>query len=262
MKKRTDILFLLPSLAGFLTFFIIPFFYSFVYAFTDNAFTMNFAGLDNFIALLNNEFFRLAMRNTVRFTLCAVPLTMVLSTAAAMLIVRFAAKFPFVKSAFFLPVILPSATIVMLWQAYIADAVLPFASLLVIFLWKYSGLNVMLILTALTGMNRDILEAARIDGAGFLRQTWHITLPNIAPTLFFTFVLSIVNSLKIFRESFLLYTNYPDESVYMLQNYLNNHFQKLNYQNISTAAIFFAVIVYTVVALLFSAEKKWSEQIW
>ena len=48
----------------------------------------------------------------------------------------------------------------------------------------------------------------------------------------------------------------------MLQNYLNNHFQKLNYQNISTAAIFFAVIVYTVVALLFSAEKKWSEQIW
>lgn len=262
MKKRTDILFLLPSLAGFLTFFIIPIFYSFVYAFTDNAFTMNFAGLDNFIALLNNEFFRLAMQNTVKFTLCAVPLAMVLSTAAAILIVRFAAKLPFVKSAFFLPVILPSATIVMLWQAYIADAVPPFSSLLVIFLWKYSGLNVMLILTALTGMNRDMLEAARIDGAGFLRQTWHITLPNIAPTLFFTFVLSIVNSLKIFRESFLLYTNYPDESVYMLQNYLNNHFQKLNYQNISTAAIFFAVIIYTVVALLFSAEKKWSEQIW
>ena len=96
----------------------------------------------------------------------------------------------------------------------------------------------------------------------YLRQTWHITLPNIAPTLFFTFVLSIVNSLKIFRESFLLYTNYPDESVYMLQNYLNNHFQKLNYQNISTAAIFFAVIVYTVVAVVFVAEKKWSEQIW
>ncbi len=262
MKKQTDILFLIPSLAGFLTFFIIPFFYSFVYAFTDNAFTMNFAGFDNFIALLNNEFFRLAMRNTVRFTLCAVPLTMVLSTVAAMLIVRFAAKLPFVKSAFFLPVILPSATIVMLWQAYISDAVPPYSSLLVIFLWKYGGLNVMLILTALTGMNRDMLEAARIDGAGFLRQTWHITLPNIAPTLFFTFVLSIVNSLKIFRESFLLYTNYPDESVYMLQNYLNNHFQKLNYQNISTAAIFFAVIVYTVVALLFSAEKKWSEQIW
>ena len=262
MKKRTDILFLLPSLAGFLTFFIVPFFYSFTYAFTENAFTKKFVWFDNFAALFRNDFFRLAMKNTGKFTLCAVPLTMVLSILTALLIVRYAAKLPFVKSAFFLPVILPSATIVMLWQAYISDAVPPFSSLLLIYLWKYGGLNVMLILTALTGMSKDMLDAAKIDGAGLLRTTWHVTLPNIAPTLFFTFILSVVNSLKIFRESFLLYTNYPDESVYMLQNYLNNHFQKLNYQNISTAAIFFAVIVYTIVAVVFVAEKKWSEQIW
>ena len=262
MKKRTDILFLLPSLAGFLTFFIVPFFYSFTYAFTENAFTKKFVWFDNFAALFRNDFFRLAMKNTGKFTLCAVPLTMVLSILTALLIVRYAAKLPFVKSAFFLPVILPSATIVMLWQAYVSDAVPPFSSLLLIYLWKYGGLNVMLILTALTGMSKDMLDAAKIDGAGLLRTTWHVTLPNIAPTLFFTFILSVVNSLKIFRESFLLYTNYPDESVYMLQNYLNNHFQKLNYQNISTAAIFFAVIVYTVVAVVFVAEKKWSEQIW
>lgn len=262
MKKRTDILFLLPSLAGFLTFFIVPFFYSFTYAFTENAFTKKFVWFDNFAALFRNDFFRLAMKNTGKFTLCAVPLTMVLSILTALLIVRYAAKLPFVKSAFFLPVILPSATIVMLWQAYVSDAVPPFSSLLLIYLWKYCGLNVMLILTALTGMSKDMLDAAKIDGAGLLRTTWHVTLPNIAPTLFFTFILSVVNSLKIFRESFLLYTNYPDESVYMLQNYLNNHFQKLNYQNISTAAIFFAVIVYTVVAVVFVAEKKWSEQIW
>lgn len=262
MKKRTDILFLLPSLAGFLTFFIVPFFYSFTYAFTENAFTKKFVWFDNFAALFRNDFFRLAMKNTGKFTLCAVPLTMVLSILTALLIVRYAAKLPFVKSAFFLPVILPSATIVMLWQAYVSDAVPPFSSLLLIYLWKYGGLNVMLILTALIGMSKDMLDAAKIDGAGLVRTTWHVTLPNIAPTLFFTFILSVVNSLKIFRESFLLYTNYPDESVYMLQNYLNNHFQKLNYQNISTAAIFFAVIVYTVVAVVFVAEKKWSEQIW
>ena len=262
MKKRTDILFLLPSLAGFLTFFIVPFFYSFTYAFTENAFTKKFVWFDNFAALFRNDFFRLAMKNTGKFSLCAVPLTMVLSILTALLIVRYAAKLPFVKSAFFLPVILPSATIVMLWQAYVSDAVPPFSSLLLIYLWKYGGLNVMLILTALTGMSKDMLDAAKIDGAGLFRTTWHVTLPNIAPTLFFTFILSVVNSLKIFRESFLLYTNYPDESVYMLQNYLNNHFQKLNYQNISTAAIFFAVIVYTVVAVVFVAEKKWSEQIW
>lgn len=262
MKKRTDILFLLPSLLGFLTFFVIPFFGSFTYAFSENAFSGRFAGFDNFIALFGSEFFRLAISNTVRFTLTAVPISMTLSVITAMLTAYFAGKLPFVKSAFFLPVILPSASIVMLWQAYISEAVPPFSSLLLIFLWKYSGLNIMLILTALTGMNRDMLDAAKIDGAGIIRQTWHVTLPNIAPTLFFTFILTIVNSLKIFRESYLLYGAYPDESVYMLQNYLNNHFEKLNYQNISTAAIFMAVIVYTVVAAVFVIEKKWSERIW
>lgn len=262
MKKRTDILFLLPSLAGFMTFFVFPFLYSFVYAFTDNAFNMKFVGFDNFKSLFENEYFRLAMANTARFTVCAVPLCMVASVIVAMLIARYAARIPFVKSAFFLPVILPSATIVVLWQTYISDFVPPFTSLLLIYLWKYSGLNVILILTALTGLNKEMLEAAKLDGAGSLRRTWNIILPNISPTLFFTFILSVVNSLKIFRESFLLYSNYPDESVYMLQNYLNNHFAKLNYQNISTAAAVFAVVVYTVVALLFSAEKKRSDEIW
>ncbi|MBR4742863.1 MAG: sugar ABC transporter permease [Oscillospiraceae bacterium] len=261
MKKKTDILLLLPSLAGFLTFFIVPFVYSFYYAFTENAFTKKFVWFDNFKRLFENEYFKLAMKNTGKFTALAVPLTMTISLILALLLVRFATRLPFVKSALFLPVILPSATIVMLWNAYISTFT-PFDSLLLIFLWKYGGLNVMLMLTALSGMDKSMIEAARIDGANVFQQTVRVTLPNIAPTLFFTFILSVVNSLKVFRESYLLYGNYPDETVYMLQNFLNNHFAKLNYQYISTAAIFFAVIVYTVVAIVFVAEKKWSESIW
>lgn len=256
MKKRFDLLLLLPSLCGFMAFFIVPFIYSFYYAFTENAFTKKFVWFENFYRLLQNEYFRLAMKNTLIFTVIAVPLLMVISISIALLLVRFSGKIPLVESAFFLPVFLPSATVVMLWNTYFTE-VPPFSSLLIIFLWKYSGLNIMLILTALTGMNHEVLEAAKIDGANTFRQTWSITLPCIAPSLFFTFILSIVNSLKIFRESYLLYGNYPDDSVYMLQNYLNNHFAKLNYQNISTAAIFFAVIVYTVVAVIFRMERKY-----
>ena len=251
----------MPSLAGFAVFFVIPFLYIFRYAFTENAFGKNFVWFDNFIALFGSEFFRLAMKNTVLFTVLAVPLTMLVSVVIALLLARFAGQLPLVRSAFFLPVVLPSAVIINLWNAYFAESV-PFASLLMIFLWKYSGLNVMLIMTALCGMNKEILDAARIDGAGALRTTLGLILPNIVPTLFFTFILSVVNSFKIFRESYLLYGGYPDESVYMLQNYLNNHFSKMNYQNISTAAIIFAVIVYTIVAVMFAAEKKWSESVW
>ena len=147
MKKKTDLLLLLPSLAGFLAFFIVPFVYSFYYAFTENAFTKKFVWFDNFKRLFENEYFKLAMKNTGKFTVLAVPLTMAISLILALLLVRFATRLPFVKSALFLPVILPSATIVMLWNAYISDFT-PFHSLLLIFLWKYGGLNVMLMLTA------------------------------------------------------------------------------------------------------------------
>ena len=261
MKKRTDILFLLPSLAGTIVFFIIPFVSIFYYAFTENAFSGNFAGFSNFRELFGSEYFRLAMKNTLGFTVIAVPLSMFVSLALAVLIAKSASKLPFVKSAFFLPVILPSAVIIVLWSTYYSETP-PFTSLIAIYLWKYSGLNIMLLLTALAEMNKEMLDAAKIDGAGTMRTMWNVTLPNIAPTLFFTFILSMVNSFKIFRESYLLYGAYPDESVYMLQNYLNNHFDKLNYQNIGTAAILFSVIVYTVVGIIFSAEKKWSRSIW
>ena len=232
----------MPSLAGFAVFFIIPFVYTFYYAFTENAFTGKFAGLNNFVMLFGNRYFRLAMKNTLRFTALSVPLTMVLSLLIALAIAKFAARIPLVKSAFFLPVILPSAAIIMLWNAYFSDFA-PISSLL-------------------SGVKGDMLDAAKIDGAGSIGTLFHVIIPNIAPTLFFTFILSIVNSFKIFRESYLLYGVYPDESVYMLQNYLNNHFMKLNYQNISTAAIFFAVVVYTVVAVVFAFEKKWSDSVW
>ena len=92
MKKRTDLLLLLPSLAGFLAFYVIPFAGSFVYAFTENSFTMKFVGFENFRLLFGNATFRLAMKNMARFTLLAVPLTMVLSLLLALLTARFAAR--------------------------------------------------------------------------------------------------------------------------------------------------------------------------
>jgi len=183
------------------------------------------------------------------------------SIAAAVLISQYALRFSVVQSAFFLPVLLPSASFVMFWQAYLND-IQPFNSLVLFYIWKYAGLNIMLILTALCTVPKELIEAADIDGAGKFKKIRKILLPMISPTLFFTFILSIVNSLKIFRESYLLYGAYPDENVYMLQNYLNNHFAKLNYQNISTASIFFALAVYTVVAGLFVVERRISERVW
>jgi ABC-type sugar transport systems, permease components len=261
VKKKSDVLLILPSLLGFAAFLIIPFVYSFYYAFTESAFSHKFVWFKNFKMLIENEYFRLAFKNTMTFTAVTVPLIMVLSVVVSMVLVQYAMKLPIVRSALFLPVLLPSAAIVMFWQAYFND-MQPFQSLVLFFLWKYAGLNIMLIMTALLTVPKETLESAQLDGAGIVRRTWSLILPQISPTLFFTFILSVVNSLKIFKESYLLYGSYPDESVYMLQNYLNNHFEKLNYQNISTAAIFFAVIVYVIVGVIFAVETRISRRMW
>lgn len=261
MKRKNEPILLLPSLFGFFIFYIIPFLYSFYYAFTVDTFTKSFAGFSNFRSLFNSRYFQLALKNTIIFIVVSVPLIMVLSIVIALIIARYLNRFPFIKNSFFLPVLLPSATIVMIWQVYFTN-ISPFLSLIILFLWKYIGLNIMLVLTALIDINNSILEASRIDGAGIFRTTWYVTLPNITPILLFTFVISLINSMKIYRESYIMWGNYPDTSVYMIQNYLNNHFAKLNYQNISSAAIMFFIYIYFIVTIVFILEKKKSEDIW
>ena len=81
-------------------------------------------------------------------------------------------------------------------------------------------------------------------------------LSKLSSTLFFVFVMSMINSFKVFREAYLLAGSYPHESIYMLQHYMNNNFYKLNYQHISTASILFFLVVAALVFLLFRYENK------
>ena len=256
MKKKA-LFFLLPSVVGFFTLYILPLFSIFRYASVDNAFSGRFVGLDNFYDVLGNEYFRLASENTAMFTFIAVPAIMSWSVVISFVLMYISKKLRFVKSVFFLTIVLPSSAITLVWKSIFPD-VLPFLSLLIIYLWKYSGINIMILTTALTNMDPAQHEAAEIDGAGVIRRSLFVTLPNIVPALLFSLILSVANSFRIYRESYLLYGQYPDDSVYMLQNFLNNQFMRLNYQTISAAAIIFGGILYVLIAIILILEKKWS----
>lgn len=261
INRKRYILLLVPSFVGILTFYVIPFIMTVYYAFTKNVVSGEFVGVDNFINVLTNKYFRLALANTMKFTAVAVPLNIIISLILALLMVYVIPRLPFVKNALFLPYILPSITIVSIWNAYLSNFK-PFESLILLYLWKYSGLIIMLMLAALYTIPKEVTDAAMIDGASLFMRIIYVYVPYIMPTILFSVILSMSNAFKIFRESYLLYGSYPDDEVYMLQNYLYNHFEKLNYQNISTAAIYFAFILYAVIAVAFFCEKKWSEKIW
>ncbi|CAG7614227.1 hypothetical protein PAESOLCIP111_01688 [Paenibacillus solanacearum] len=272
----TALLFLLPSLGGFAVFFLIPFIMGIYYSLMDSPVDGSFAGLANYRELLSNPVFRRAAVNTLVFTALCVPLNMALSLGLAMLLNR---KLPFRQTfriAFLGPLVVPVASVVLVWKALFdlhgslngwlvswgiapKDWMESSAALfvvIVVYLWKNIGYNMLLFLAGLQNIPADYYEAASIDGAGKFRQWRSITLVYLTPTAFFVFIMSIINSFKVFRETYLIAGDYPDSSIYMLQHYMNNMFKSLDYQKLTSAAFLMAIAIVLLVWILFLAERR------
>ncbi len=263
-----------PALIGFAEFYILPFIRSIAYAFTGGGLEKRFVGFENFIAVAENGYFRLALKNTALFSLIGVITVTTLAIILSFGLAGISEKALWIKAAFIAPYILPSASTVLIWQAVFDSnayfsltrsetwggffAVLP---LYLLFIWKNVGIDIIILTAAISSVPREIYEAAALDGAGPKALRFKITLPMISPTVLFVALLSFVNSLKIFRESYLYYkTNYPPDSAYMLQNYMNNHFYKLNYENLSAAAVMFTLFVGVAIAAAWIISERSSKR--
>ncbi|MCH5192953.1 MAG: sugar ABC transporter permease [Oscillospiraceae bacterium] len=272
---------LAPSLAGVLVFFIIPFFVIIFYSMVDNPINKDFVFLDNYISVMKNTAFRRASINTLTFSLVAVPLAVILSLALALLL---DCKIPFVsqfRTSFLCPMMVPVASIVLIWQVifHYNGALNEFLSnfgidkidwlkstkgqvvIVVLFLWKNLGYNMILFLSAINAIPKDLLEVATLEGAGAAYRFFRIKLKYLSPTILFVTILSLINSFKVFREVYLLTGDYPYDSLYMLQHYMNNMFRNIDYQKLSSAAIMMAIIMIIIIGALFIAENKFGEDV-
>ena len=247
---------LLPSLIGTAIFFVIPYLRVLYYSLIDNQFRRNFVGFDNYIETLQNEYFLLALKNSLLLILIAVPILIALALVISLALsygIKWARKTRF---AFVLPMVIPTASIVIIWRSIFAESttVLP---IYLLFIWKNIGICIVLLTAAFTSIGQDIYEAARLDGAGAFKLHTKITIPMIMPTVVFTTLLSIVNSFKIFKESYLFYgTNYPPDHSYTLQYYMNNNFLKLDYQSLATSAVLTSILVFVIVAAGMAIQRR------
>ncbi len=275
-KKRYVLPFLLPGLIGLFIFYIIPFFGGMYYSFTDGSYKNAFVWFDNYKSLIQNPMFQLGLKNTLFFSAVCTPLVWVLSFFVAMLLNRIKPKGAFFRNSVILPYFMPSCAILFVWLLLFdyGGAVNRFVTFLgldrvswldgsamrlpviALFVWKNLGLAIIIFLAAMQSIPEPLYEYARLEGAGFFRQAWHVTLPLIVPSSFLVFILCWINSFKIFKEVYFIGGAYPDESVYTLQNYMNNMFAKLNYQNVTTAAYIFALIVFVIFGILFFVQKR------
>lgn len=272
----TGFLFSLPSIIGMLVFFLIPFVICIILSLTDSISSMKFVGIDNYVDIISSRTFRLAVWNTFKFIIVAVPLIMIFSLTIAMLLYQKLAGFEFFRSIFVFPLVLPVSSVILFFQLVFAengfandflsllglpvknwlDSSYSFVVLVILYIWKNCGYNIILFLAALNSIPKVYYEAAEMDTESRISKLRYITLPMIRPYLFFILVISIINTFKSFKEAYILCGNYPNENIYMIQHFMNNNFQNLNYTRLSVGAILIFAIIFIFIFILFKFRKN------
>ena len=273
--------FLSPSLLGVGVFFIIPFGVVVYYSLIDGVGSKNFVGLQNFTKLFQNSAFMMAAKNTLQFSVIAVPLAVVLAILMALMLeARIPLKSQF-RTFFLSPMMVPVASVVLIWQVLfnyngtVNEFLMLFGAkridwlqseysmivVMLLFLWKNLGYNMILFMAGLANIPKELLEVANVEGASPAYKFFNIKLRYLSPTVLFVTILSLINSFKVFREVYLLTGDYPYESLYMLQHFMNNTFRSLDYQKLSAAAVVMALVMVVLIALLFWIEDAFGKDV-
>ena len=276
-KKREwkGFLFLIPSFAGVGIFWVIPFADVIRRSFF-SAVSGEFTGLRNYGTIFENQAFRLAAGNTLRFFAVCIPALVLLSLLIAVLLTRRKKGMQLLKSMFLLPMAIPVASVVLLWRVLFdrqgllnhlfsllslsgidwmnTDA--SFGVLVISYLWRNLGYDVVLWVAALGAVTESLYDAAKVDGAGEWKCFFHITLPNVLPALFTIVVLSLLNGFKVFREAYLVAGDYPQDSMYLLQHLFNNWYRDLSLDRMAAAAV---VTGPAILLLILALQKMWEQ---
>lgn len=247
---------LVPSLIGSVIFFFWPYIRVLYYSVIDNQFSRKLVGIANYIETLSNTYFQLAIKNSLLLLIIGVPILTILATILSLLLTYQLAKLPRLRDAFILPMLIPTASIFLIWQQLFSGSTsaLP---IYLLFVWKNIGISIILLTAVLTTFDPSIFEAAKMDGAKELWIHRKITIPLMTPTLFFTVLLAIVNSFKIFKESYLYYGNkYPPNHSYSLQYYMNNNFLKFDYQALASSSILTSLLILIIIGVGLKMQRR------
>lgn len=271
--------FLLPGLVGVCLFYLLPFMETVRRSFIQSA-SGRFTGIQNYREVLKNQAFYLAVKNTGVFIGAGVPVLMLLSFAAALLLRRALASRK-LMAAMLLPMAVPAAVMVLilqlltdrngLWNGLISGLsnYLPFLPseshtdymnskwavliILLSFWWKNTGYMTVLWLTGLAALPRELEEAASVDGAGKGKRLLYIIIPQLAGSFFVIFLLSMLQAFKSYREIWMAAGNYPQKNIYLLQHLLQNWYLKLEFDKMAALTVMlFLVLLF----LCFFLQKR------
>lgn len=275
---------LLPWALGFFLFVGGPMVASFVLSLTnyDIVHPAEFVGLDNLHrAFVEDNLFWGSIGRTFYYAAVLVPLGMIASLLAALLLDQHLKGTTVYRTLYFLPSLTPTVAAALLWlwilqpdvgvvnfllskvgirgPAWFGSKEWAIPAMILIGLWSTAGGNRMMIfLAGLQGVPQELYEAAQVDGAGTWSKFWNVTLPMISPTLFLLLVLGIIAALKVFATAFVATNGGPAYATWFYA--LHIYKQAFEYYNMGYASalswIFF-VVMFAFTYIQFRASSRW-----
>jgi multiple sugar transport system permease protein len=267
---------------GFCFFSLVPLTTSLYYSFCDYSLLQRpvFTGLENYSRLLHDKVFHQALINTAYYSAMALPLGLLFSLSAALLLnVRIRGQSIY-RTIIFLPSLVPMVASAMIWMwllngklglinfvlrkvglvnppEWLSDVAWAMPSLVLMSIWGV-GNTVVIYLAGLQDVPTELYEAAELDGASRMRKLWHVTLPCISPVIFFNLIMAIIGVLQTFGAPYIMTSGGPDRATYFFTMYLyDSAFTYLKMGYASSMAWIQLLMVLALTALAGWSSKHW-----
>jgi multiple sugar transport system permease protein len=279
-NTRAAYLFLAPALILIGGFFFLPVAAAFVLSFTDfdiysiaSLDNVRFVGARNYLQLVATPVFWKALGNTFYFALVGGPLTVGVSLAAALLLNAPLVRWKtFFRTVYFVPFVTTLVAIAIVWRYlyhtrygllnyglgrfgigpidWLGDPRWAMPSIILMAVWKNFGYNMLIFIAGLQSIPEELYEAARIDGARALQRFWHITLPQLGPTLLFVSVITMIGYFQLFVEPYVMTAGGPlrsTTSVVLLMYEEGFRWWRMGYAASIAFVLFLIILVATLV---------------
>lgn len=273
-------LFISPWIIGFLLFTLVPMIMSLYYSFTDwDVLTPErFVGIENYKGLFQDELFFQSVKVTGIFAAIVLPLNVFLSLMTAILLNMEGRFIGLFRTIFYLPSVLSGVVVAILWRwifnskygllndflgklgiegpRWLSDSQWSMWAMVIMSIWTIGG-NLILYLAGLQAVPLSLYEAARLDGAGFWKKLFSITLPSMSPIILFAFLTTMISTLQTFTQAYIMTDGGPDNSTlfYVYYVYKNGFMYKKMGKACAMAWLLLIIIFVLSVFVLKASEK-------
>lgn len=281
-RLGSRLFFMGPALLIFLAVIIVPISMSIYYSFFqwDGVSAKVFNGGDNFIRLLQDPVLWTSLKNSVLLTLGALLIQLPVGLFFAIVLGYKLRGSNFLKTIYFTPVMLSTAVLGILWgqiydpnfgllnnllmqlgldswaHAWLGEEATALGSVIAVVAWQFIGFYIIVYIGALQGISEEVLESARVEGAGEWRIIFSIQIPLIWPTITFTVLNCVINSLKYFDLIYIMTGGGPNNSSEVLASYMmKNAFRMMDFgygSTISTFLLLFGLCLAFIISKLLS----------